>query len=106
MGLMVSYNVGCRKHNPHFYENVDMIRLNSPWYSKDELVDILGNNGKPKFVDVNIKSRTKPCKANHEFEELIRLVGKYDVEWVGISNVEDARTYDEVRRLLGNTGNR
>lgn len=99
---MASYNIVCKKKSPKFYENVDIIRLNSPWYSKEELIDILTNIDKLKFVDVNIKLRTKSKKTDHDYKELLKLVGKYNVRWVGISNVEDTKTYDNVRKLLGN----
>jgi len=102
MGLMVSYNMVCKRKSPHFYENVDIIRLNSPWYSKKELVDILTNIDKTKFVDINIKIRTKVNKANHKYEELLKLVGKYNVEWVGISNVEKQNSYKDIRKDLDN----
>jgi len=102
MGLMASYNIVCKKRNPHFYENVDIIRLNSPWYSKEELIDVLKNVSKSKFVDINVKIRTKAKKADHNFEELLKTVGKYNVEWVGISNVETTDIYDKVKKLLGN----
>lgn len=102
MSLMVSYNIVCKKKSPKFYENVEIVRLNSPWYSKKELIDVFTNVDKPKFVDINIKSRTKVKIADHNYKELLQLVGKYDVEWVGISNVEDVKTYNKIRKLLGN----
>ncbi len=102
MTLMVSYNIVCKKKSPKFYENVEIIRLNSPWYSKKELVDVLTNIEKPKFVDINIKTRTKAKVADHNYKELLKLVSKYNVEWVGISNIENTKTYDEARKLLGN----
>jgi len=102
MSLMVSYNIICKKKSPRFYENVEIIRLNSPWYSKKDLIDVLKNIKKAKFVDINIKSRTKAKIADHNYTDLLELVGKYTVEWVGISNVEDTKIYDNTRRLLGN----
>lgn len=99
---MVSYNIACKNKKPGLYENVDIIRLNSPWYSKEELNKILKDIKKPKFIDINIKKRTKPKKTDHNFEELLKIVGKYQVEWVGISNIEETKTYDKVRKLLGN----
>lgn len=102
MGLMASYNIVCKKKSPHFYENVDIIRLNSPWYSKKELIDILTNIEKTKFIDINIKMRTKAKRANHKYEELLALAGKYNVGWVGISNVEKPETYNDIRKKLNN----
>lgn len=100
---MASYNLVCKKKAPHFYENVDLLRLNSPWYSKKQLIDILENVDKPKFVDINVKARTKAKIADHDFKELLEIVGKYNVTWVGISNVEKVETYEFVRELLGNS---
>lgn len=99
---MASYNIVCKKKSPHFYENVDLIRLNSPWYSKKELVDVLTDVDKPKFVDINIKKRTKAKKTDHNYEDLLKLAGKYNVAWVGISNVEKTETYNRTRKLLNN----
>ena len=99
---MVSYNIICRKNYPHFYEHVDIIRLNSPYYSKEELIHILENNSKTKFIDVNIKYRMKQKKANHDFHKLLKLIGSYNVSWVGISNVESIETYGYVKAILGN----
>lgn len=102
MTLMASYNIVCKKKSPKFYENVEIIRLNSPWYSREELIDVLTNVDKTKFVDINIKNRTKAKVADHNYKELLQLVGKYNVCWVGISNVEDTKTYETIRRILGN----
>ena len=102
MSLMASYNIVCKKKSPHFYENVDIIRLNSPWYSKKELIDVLTEEEKTKFIDINIKIRTKAKKTDHKYEELLKLAGKYNVEWVGISNVEKLGTYNDIRKKLNN----
>jgi len=99
---MVSYNIACKNKKPGLYENADIIRLNSPWYSKEELIKTLKDVKKPKFIDVNIKRRTKPKKTDHNFKELLKIVGDNRVEWVGISNIEETKTYDKVRKLLGN----
>jgi D-glycero-beta-D-manno-heptose 1-phosphate adenylyltransferase len=102
MGLLISYNLVCKQQNKDFYKMADIIRLNSPWYTHTELEDILKIESKPKFLDINIKERTKPKIYNHRFEDLIRLAGKYQVEWVGISNVEVTSTYYDVKKLLKN----
>ena len=102
MALLVSYNLACKLNNPQFYEQADIIRLNSPWYTPIELENILMYETKPKFIDVNIKERSKPKKFNHKYEELLKLVGKYDVDWVGISNVEDGNFYRKIKELLSN----
>lgn len=102
MGLMASYNMICKKESPHFYENVEIIRLNSPWYSKKELVDVFTSVEKPKFVDINIKKRTKAKKTDHKYEDLLKLIGKYNVVWVGVSNVEKPETYNKIREILNN----
>ena len=94
MGLLVSYNIACKKKHPTFFENVDMIRINTPWYTKKELIDVLQNQTKPKFVDVNIKTRTKAKISDFDHQNLLKLLGENDVEWVGISNIEDANTYN------------
>jgi len=100
--LMISYNLAIKRHKQDFYKKADIIRLNSPWYTKDELIEAIETIDKPKFVDINIKQRKKSGKANHDYRELLKLLGKYNVEWVGISNVEDAETYEKVRSLLIN----
>ena len=100
--LLVSYNLAIKKMKPDFYDMADIIRLNTPWYTKKELTAVFKTVDKPKFVDVNIKPRSKSKKADHGYKELLMLAGKYKVEWVGISNVETISTYKEVRTLLGN----
>jgi rfaE bifunctional protein nucleotidyltransferase chain/domain len=102
MGVMVSYNLAIKKQKPGFYEQADIIRLNSPWYDEDELVNALRHVDKPKFLDINIKERTKAKKTAHEYSKLLKIAGKYNVDWVGISNVEKPETYTEVRKLINN----
>lgn len=103
MGLMVSYNIMCKKKSPQFYDSVEVIRLNSPWYTPKELIKVLDTTDKMKFIDINLKTRAKPKRFDHNAAELLRLAGKYNVEWVGISNVEDVNTYSAVKKLLGNS---
>jgi len=100
--LMASHNIMCRREYPHFYENVDIIRMNSPYYSEEELIDILERDNTPKFIDINIKVRLKQKKQNHDFYKLLKLIGKYNVDWIGISNVEDYKLYDYIRSILDN----
>ena len=100
--LMVSHNMLCRKDYPHFYENADIIRMNSPYYSKDEIKYILEQERQRKFIDINMKVRMKDKKAEHNFQDLLNLIGKYDVEWIGISSVEKPQVYGYIRALLGN----
>jgi len=102
MGIMASYNLLYKKKNPKFYDNVEIIRLNSPWYTKEDLIDVLIKVDKPKFIDVNIKFRTKSKVADHNYSELLKIAGEHRVEWVGISNIEDTTKYGYVRKLLGN----
>ena len=102
MGLMVSYNIVCKQKSPTFYDSVELIRLNSPWYTPEELIEIFDSISKPKFIDVNLKMRTKAKRFDHNAEGLLRLAGKYNVEWVGISNVENIDIYAYVKKLLGN----
>jgi len=102
MTLVVSYNIACKKDNPAFFENVDMVRLNSPWYTRESFIKVLETVDKPKFVDINIKERTKAKITDHDYIDLLTLVGTYSVEWVGISNVEDTETYDFVKHHLNN----
>jgi len=102
MELMVSHNIVHRKKYPKLYEDVDIVRINSPWYTKKELIDAITNTDKIRFMDINIKKRKKAKKVEHDYRELLKLIGTHDVEWVGISNVEDECVYDEVRCLLEN----
>jgi len=99
---MVSYNLAIKRKNSKFYEQADIIRLNSPWYTEKTLIDILKNEKKPKFLDINIKSRSKPKLTEHDYKRLLEIAGKYNIDWVGISNVEDVDIYDKVRKMLGN----
>lgn len=102
MKILVSHNIVFRRKSPKFYENVDMVRLNSPWYSKKELEDILKEETIPKFLDINLKVRLKPRKGNHDFQRLLKLANKYKVEWIGISNVESGKTYDYIKGFINN----
>jgi len=102
MGLMVSYNIVCKKKSPTFYDSVELIRLNSPWFTPGELIEVFETVEKPKFLDINLRQRTKAKRFDHNAKELIQLAGKHNIEWVGISNVESVNTYSEVRKLLGN----
>jgi rfaE bifunctional protein nucleotidyltransferase chain/domain len=79
-----------------------MLRLNSPWYTKEELEHIFLTEKLPKYVDINIKPRSKPKKADHDYKFLLKLCGKYNIDWVAISNVESADLHVEIRKLLSN----
>jgi D-glycero-beta-D-manno-heptose 1-phosphate adenylyltransferase len=103
MKFMVSYNIIYKLQNPTFFENVEIIRLNSPWYTKEELVDIFKNNSHEKFLDINIKYRSKRKIMDHDYKELLELAVKYDVEWVGISNVEDVDTLHNLQKYISNS---
>lgn len=102
MSLMVSYNIAVKQKFPTFFENVDIVRINTPWYSIDELKKIFSTVKKPKFVDINLKERNKDKKTDHEYTSLLKLCGEYNVEWIAISNVETAIFFDNIRKLLGN----
>ena len=102
MALIASYNIVCKQQKPTFYEHVDMLRLNSPWYTKEELEHIFLTEKLPKYVDINIKPRSKPKKADHDYKSLLELCGKYNIDWVAISNVESIEIYDEIKKLLSN----
>jgi len=102
MSLMVSYNLAIKRKNPKFYEQADIIRLNSPWYTVEELVEVLDKVKKPKFLDINIKSRSKPKLTEHEYKDLLKIAGEYNVDWIGISNVETPETYDIVEKIVNN----
>lgn len=106
MSLMVSYNLAIKKRRPDFYDKTDIIRLNSPWYSEKELIDTITSIDKTRFLDINIKKRTKPKNKDHDYKELLKIAGKYNVEWVGISNVEDIETYSKIRKLINNENTR
>jgi D-glycero-beta-D-manno-heptose 1-phosphate adenylyltransferase len=103
MSLLVSYNLACKMNNPKFYEQADIIRLNSPWYTPVELENILRYETKPKFLDVNIKERKKPKIFSHKFEDLLTLAGKYSIDWIGISNVEDSLLLPRIKELIDDT---
>jgi len=100
MFLMTSYNLAVKEKNPTFYNQTDIIRINTPWYSRQELINIFSSVSKPKFVDVNIKKRTKPRKSEHNPEELFALVGQYNIEWIGISNVESSTLYQKIKDVV------
>ena len=100
--LMASHNMMYRNRYSEFYDSLDMVRLNSPYYSKEELTEILNTDTKPKFIDINIQVRLKDKKADHDFIRLLKLIGKHNVEWVGLSNVEGDMYYNYVRELLNN----
>ena len=102
MSLMTSYNLAIKKHKPNFYEQSDIIRLNSPWYTEEELIFTLNNVDKPKFLDINIKERTKAKKTEHEYKKLLEIAGAHKVDWVGISNVEETKTYPDIKKLINN----
>lgn len=100
--LMVSHNMTIDRMRPTFYKNVDIIRCNSPWYTKEELINILKNKNKPMFLDINLKKRKKPRKSNISYKLLLSLANEYKVEWIGISNVEDMQTYDKIKKYITN----
>jgi len=100
--ILASYNLAIKKHKKDFFEAVDMLRINSPWYTMDDLDNVFKYTSKPKFVDVNIKQRSKAKITDHNHTQLLSFVGKNNVDWVGISNVEDPEVYSVVRKLLGN----
>lgn len=99
---MISYNLVIVNKNPRFYEQADMIRMNSPWYTEEELMKALTNVNKPVFLDINIKEREKSKKANHSYKRLLEIASKYNVDWVGLSNVEGEEIYEEVKKILNN----
>jgi rfaE bifunctional protein nucleotidyltransferase chain/domain len=102
MTLLVSYNLACKRDNSEFYEHADMLRLNSPWYTPQELEEILQDKQKPIFLDINLSERTKPKIFSHKYEDLLSLAGKHDVEWVGISNVDVSSIFYDIKKLLKN----
>ena len=53
--LVVSYNLACKQTNPKFYSNVDMVRMNSPWYTLEELEQSIKLVNKPVFLDVILR---------------------------------------------------
>ena len=102
MSLMISYNMACKQENNNFYKETDIIRLNSPWYTPDELEEIIKTESKPKFLDINIKERKKPKIYNHNYKNLLSIAGKHNIAWIGISNIESIDTYKEVKEILKN----
>lgn len=96
--LMISHNMRGEFEIP----TPHIIRINSPWYTKKELVQILKTEPEPKFLDINIKTRKKPKRSNISYKTLLRLANEYKVEWVGISNVECPETFDKVKKILKN----
>lgn len=101
--LVASYNDGIEQSNPKFYNGVDMIRVNSAWFTDEELFNILKCNDKPKFLDININGRSKPIREEHGYKRLLMLASFFNVDWVGISNVEDTKIYVEIRKILGDS---
>ena len=101
MKLMVSNNM-----KKHFNNKDNMIRVNSPWYTKQELVNVFESEYKTVFLDINIKNRMKPKRSNISYKTLLKLANEYELDWVGISNVESHRTYDTVKNFLTNNHTR
>ena len=99
---MISYNLAIKRMKPEFYDKADIIRLNSPWYTKQELIKSLKEIDKPKFVDINLKQRTKPKITDYEYKELLKLCGKHNVDWVGISNVDNHTSYEKIKKDIEN----
>lgn len=97
MKLMISNNM-----KKHFNNTDNMIRVNSPWYTKQELINVFETETKPVFLDINIKTRVKPKRSNIGYKTLLGLADKYNVSWVGISNVESCSVYDDVKNFLTN----
>jgi len=101
MKLMVSNNM-----KKHFNNTNNMIRVNSPWYTKQELINVFESEYKPIFLDINIKNRVKPKRSKLGYKTLLVLADKYNLDWVGISNVEHPGVYGEVKKFLTNSHTR
>ena len=86
----------------HFNNKNSIVRVNSPWYTKQELINVFESEYKPIFLDINIKNRMKPKRSNLGYKTLLGLADKYNLDWVGISNVESSKVYDEVKNFLTN----
>ena len=100
-GYLVSKNlVNKLGQNPSV--PADMVRLNSAWYTKQELEKQLGEKSQPKFVDVH-SNRGKASVDRHEYEPLLKLCAEKGVEWVGISKVESPDDIYKVKELMSQT---
>lgn len=99
--LMASHNILYRKKYPIFLDSVEMVRINSPHYTHEELIEAL-QESMIRFLDINIQVRMKPQRQAHDFIKLLKLAGKHNVDWVGISNVEKVDTYEYVKKIIDN----
>lgn len=64
-----------------------MVRLNSAWYTEQELEKAMNLKDKPKFVDVH-QNRGKAFVTKHDYESLLKLCAIKRVDWIGLSKVE------------------
>ena len=96
MGLLISYNA---IYGRKIIDSSDMVRINTAWFSWDELMTVLQELKKPKFIDIH-RSRTKGKVADHDFDMILDAVRKFDVEWIGISNVTDGDSYKDIRERI------
>lgn len=101
MKVMVSNNM-----KNYLGDKNSMIRANSPWYTKKELINLFETESRPVFLDINIKNRVKPKRSNIGYKTLLGLADKYMVDWVGISNVESPKTFWDVKKFLTNSHTR
>lgn len=97
-GLLVSNNI-VKNSSGNVSVPVGMVRLNSAWYTKEELESALSLKTKPKFVDVHY-NRGKAFIAKHNYEELLKLCAIKGVEWVGISKVESLDEIIKVQEIM------
>ena len=100
-GLLVSNNL-VKKVSGEISVPVGMVRLNSAWYTKEELESALNVKTKPKFVDVHY-NRGKAFVAKHNYENLLKLCAIKGVDWVGISKVESLQQILNVIKIMKRT---
>lgn len=97
-GLLVSNNL-VKNVSGELLVPVGMVRLNSAWYTKEELERALNTKTKPTFVDVH-HNRGKAFVARHNYEELIKLCAITNVDWIGISKVESKQEILNVQEII------
>lgn len=99
--LMISYNILKKRYLDGILKFTDIIRFNSAWFTKSNLIDSLASVSKPRFVDVH-RNRTKDKVQDHDYYDLLKICNDMHVDWVGISKVEGVGEIIEVQNILKN----
>jgi len=99
-GLLISHNA-VKEKGTSSVVTADMVRINTAWYTWEQLLDILKTVKHPKFIDVH-SNRQKAKIASFDYENLLKFLGSWDVEWIGISKVEEQHVLQKARAYVDN----